>query len=165
MKRINKIKTLSNFQQIILVIIRIMIGWQLLYEGFVKVMDPNWSSAGFLNGTTGFMSGFFGWISSNPRILSVVDILNEWGLFLIGLCLILGLFSKVSSLLGAILLFLYYIGNPPLPGLDFSMSIEGGNSLIINRTLIESVTLLFLYVFPTGYIAGLDMLCLFRKKD
>ena len=164
MKNNKETKALSNFQHIILVILRMMIGWQLLYEGFIKVMDPTWSSAGFLKGTTGLLSGFFVWISSNQTLLSVVDLLNEWGLFLIGFCLILGLFSRISSLLGAVLLFLYYIGNPPLPGLESSMLVDGGNSLIINKTLIESVTLLFLYVFPTGKIAGLDMLYLLRKK-
>ena len=41
-----------------LVALRVLIGWHFLYEGLVKVVNPNWSSAGYLMDSQGFFSGF-----------------------------------------------------------------------------------------------------------
>ena len=92
-----------------------------------------------------------------PCVLNAVDILNTWGLIAIGLGLILGLFTKPAAISGAILLFIYYLNNPPLIGLEYSVPTEG-SYLIISKTLIESMALVLLAVFPSGYFAGLDML-------
>ena len=40
--------TYSNKQISILVILRVVIGWHIFYEGFAKLINPNWSSAGYL---------------------------------------------------------------------------------------------------------------------
>ena len=71
--------------------------------------------------------------------------------------LILGLFTRAAAISGAILLFIYYLNNPPLIGLEYSVPSEG-SYLIISKTLIESAALIALAVFPSGYIAGLDIL-------
>ena len=74
----------------------------------------------------------------------------------IGFCLVAGLFSKTSTIAGMILLFLYYISNPPFIGFTSLMPSEG-NYLIINKTLIEIVALFVLTVFPTGRYIGFDL--------
>jgi thiosulfate dehydrogenase [quinone] large subunit len=103
------------------------------------------------------------WIISNDSVLGVVDFLNTWGLIAIGAGLILGLFSKVASYGGVVLLMLYYLINPPLTGLEYSMPSEG-NYLIINKTLIEAVTLFVLSIFPTSHLVGLDLFLGRMKK-
>ena len=75
------------------------------------------------------------------------------GLILIGLGLILGLFTRFSTFAGMLLLALYYLSHPPFPGLSFSVPSEG-SYLIVSKTLIELAALLVLYVFPTRI--GLD---------
>ena len=35
-------------QKFILVALRLLIGWHILYEGFSKLLIPNWSSIAFL---------------------------------------------------------------------------------------------------------------------
>ena len=64
---------------------------------------------------------------------------------------------------GALLLFLYYICQPPFIGFEYSMPSEG-NYLIINKILIEMTALLILFYFPTGKAAGLDYF-ITKKKN
>jgi thiosulfate dehydrogenase [quinone] large subunit len=140
-----------------LLILRMIIGWHLLYEGLTKLVDPYWSSSGFL------LDSPWAWfvsLATNPFLLSLVDLINIWGLIIIGFCLIAGLFSRIITIAGMILLFLYYISNPPFIGFTSLLPMEG-NYLIINKTLIEVAALFVLTVFPTGHIIGLD---LFVKK-
>ena len=140
-----------------LVALRILIGWHILFEGFSKLMNPFWSSSGFLGESKWILSGFSHWIVSHAGVLNMVDILNTWGLIAIGLGLILGLFTRLAAISGAILLFIYYLNNPPLIGLEYSVPTEG-SYLIVSKTLIEAVALVALAVFPSGMFAGLDML-------
>lgn len=151
----------SKVQLISLVILRLLIGWHLLYEGIAKLLIPNWSSTSFLQESKWILSGFSDWIISNPTILNIVDLLNIWGLIAIGLGLIFGLFSKTAALVGSLLLFLYYLITPPLIGFEYSQPLDG-NYLIVNKTLIEAFALIVLAIFPTSHIIGLDMF--FRKK-
>jgi thiosulfate dehydrogenase [quinone] large subunit len=139
-----------------LVALRILIGWHLLYEGFAKLLIQNWSSASFLMESKWILKGFAGWIMSNPTVLNVADFLNIWGLIAIGLGLILGLFTRTAAISGAVLLFIYYLSNPPLIGLEYSLPAEG-NYLIVSKTLIEVAALVLLAIFPAGLFAGLDI--------
>ena len=149
-------KSYSGIQLYSLVVLRLFIGWHLLYEGIAKLINPGWSSVGFLRESKWIMSGFANWVTSNSGILNVVDFLNTWGLIAIGTGLILGLFSRVASIFGTILLLMYYLNNPPLIGLEYSLPSEG-NYLVINKTLIEAVALFVLSVFPTSHIIGFDL--------
>jgi thiosulfate dehydrogenase (quinone) large subunit len=145
----------TPIQRFVLVAMRILIGWHLLYEGISKILIPNWSSAGFLNESKWILKGFSGWIVSHASVLSVVDFLNTWGLIAIGLGLVVGLFTRVAAISGTILLLIYYLNNPPLIGLEYSLPSEG-SYIIVSKTLIEAVALFVLAVFPAGYYAGLD---------
>jgi len=93
----------------------------------------------------------------NLGVLNTVDFLNMWGLIAIGTGLILGLFTRAAAISGAILLFIYYLNNPPLIGLEYLVPTEG-SYMVISKTLIESVALVALAVFPSGSFAGLDLL-------
>lgn len=155
-------KTLSSAQTVTLIILRIMIGWQILYEGISKLLNPGWSSYGFLSESKWILSGFADWVISNKGILHLVDILNVWGLIAIGLGLMLGLFIRYAALSGAILLFIYYLSNPPLIGLEYTMPSEG-SYLIINKTLIESTGLVIVAVFSRHLNFGLESLYIYFK--
>ncbi len=167
-RNIDSIKNSSNLSLIylsVLFILRIAIGWHFLYEGLVKLLDPNWTSAGYLVESRWIFSGFFKWIANNSSVLEVVDFLNIWGLILIGLGLFFGCFTRIVSITGIFLLLLYYIAMPSLPGYINGIFTEG-NYLIINKNLIELIGLCILAVFPTGTFLGLDrILILKRKKD
>ncbi len=146
----------TKLQFIFLVLLRILIGWHLLYEGMSKLLIPNWSSFGFLQESKWILAGFARFVLEHENLLDLVDFLNTWGLIAIGLGLILGLFSRLASVAGALLLLLYYMNNPPLTGLEYSVPAEG-NYMIVSKTLIESVALALLAFFPTSHIFGLDV--------
>lgn len=145
----------SNRQLTLLVVLRVLIGWHFLYEGLSKLVNPDWSSVAFLLDSQGFLSSFFQSLATNPDVLKIVDFLNIWGLILIGLGLILGLFSRLSIIAGMLLLGLYYISHPPLVGLSYSVPSEGAY-LWVNKNLIEIAALAVLLVFPSWKQIGLD---------
>lgn len=146
-----------------LVVLRILIGWHFLYEGIVKVLNPYWSSAGFLIETKGIFSGLATSIVASPTTLGIIDFLNMWGLIAIGLGLIAGCLTRIASISGIALLFFYYVFNPPLIGYTYSTPVEG-SYLIVNKNLIEMCALFVLTIFPTGTIIGLDRLIFLKKK-
>ena len=145
-----------------LVVLRMLIGWHFLYEGLVKFLNPYWTSALFLSESQGPFSGFFTWIVTDTSRLAGVDFLVKWGLVLIGLGLIAGALTRIATCAGIMLLLMFYLCNPPLPGLSYSVPMEGAY-LIVNRTLIEAAALAVLWYFPTGRIIGLDRL-IFRGR-
>ena len=145
----------GKWQLVWLVALRVLIGWHFLYEGLVKLVNPNWSSVGFLLDSEGIFKGIFTSLANNPDVLQVVDLLNIWGLLAIGLGLVLGLFSRYACSAGIILLSFYYLSHPPFIGLVYGMPMEG-SYLIVNKTLIELVALVVLLLFPTSRQIGLD---------
>jgi thiosulfate dehydrogenase (quinone) large subunit len=146
-----------------LVVLRVVIGWHFLYEGLVKLVNPNWSSLGYLLDSEGPLQDVFFRMASAPSLLQVVDYLNIWGLILIGFCLITGLFERIALTGGIVLLAFYYLSHPPLIGLSYGLPSEG-SYLIVNKTFIELIALVVLLVFPTARRIGLDRIVFYRKK-
>ncbi len=136
-------------------LLRIIIGWHFLYEGVAKLANPGWSSAPFLMESKWLFSGFFHWLISNDTTLRAVDIMNIWGLILIGVCLFLGIFTRLASISGVLLLMMYYVANPPfMPSSIPSTS----HFYIINYNLIEAVILITIAVFPKDYLYSIQRL-------
>ncbi len=154
---INSVKENTKWQIGLLVMIRILVGWHLLYEGLYKYLSPSWSSAGYLANADGFFDGLARWIVSNESILNAIDFLNMWGLIAIGFGLILGLLTRPAAISGALVLGMYYLFNPPLIEAGNTINMEG-NYLIVNKTLIEAVILLIIAAFPSTRSFGLDQI-------
>jgi thiosulfate dehydrogenase [quinone] large subunit len=68
-----------------------------------------------------------------------------------------GCFTRLASIAGMGLILLYYVCNPPMIGLYYSIPSEG-NYLIVNKNIVEMAALFVLLFFPTGRISGLDYL-------
>lgn len=151
----NKSHEYSGWQLCSLVVLRVLIGWQFLYEGLIKLVNPDWSSVGFLLDSQGIFSDFFISLASNPGLLRLVDFLNIWGLILVGLGLILGAFSRYAIIGGIALLFLYYLSHPPMVAYKFSAPSEG-SYLWVNKNLIQIFALWVLFMFPGSERIGLD---------
>lgn len=156
------IKSYTNWQLTALVLLRVAIGWNLLYEGLAKLTDPDWTARGYLMDSKWIFSGLFQAMASNQSVLSVIDFLNTWGLILIGLGLILGVFTRVAAVSGVVLLAFYYLSHPPFAGLRYAIPSEG-NYLIVNKTLIQLIAVWTLYYFPTGRIIGIDRFIFWRS--
>lgn len=154
----------TGIQIFALTTLRIFIGWHFLYEGLAKLFNPGWSAKEYLLGSVGVFSSLFTGIAKSGFLLSLTDVLNEWGLVLIGLGLFLGLLSKPCKIFGIVLLALYYFAYPPFLGLDINAGSEG-NYWIVNKNLIEMAALLVLYLFPVSHLTGIERFFYVNKKS
>lgn len=128
-----------------LFLLRISLGWLYFWAGFTKIINPSWSAAGYLEGAKLFPE-FYAWLAS-PSILPITNFLNEWGLFLLGISLLLGLGVRFSTLFGVLLMVLYYI---PL-GVPY----PNPHSLIVDEHIVYAAALLVLYASYAGRFWGL----------
>ena len=145
----------SKSQTFWLVALRMLVGWHFLFEGLVKVLNPKWTSMGYLLDSKGWFSSLFNFMASNKSLMTVIDLMNEWGLVLIGLGLIVGCFTRLACIGGITLLGLYCLSHPHFIGVEYMLPFEG-SYLYIDKNLIEMASLAVLYVFPTSKIFGLD---------
>ncbi len=132
-------------------ILRVVIGWHFLYEGAVKLMTPGWTAAGYLKSATGPLAGFFYWMASSDAAVRVIDLLNVWGLVLVGLGLMTGVLVRAAAGGGMALLALYYLAQPPLFG-PAAGAMSEGSYLLVNKNLVELCALLVVAFLPASEI-------------
>lgn len=154
----------SKPQLISLVTLRVVIGWYFLYEGLAKVFSPNWTSYGYLMDSEGAFASIFKEMAMNPTMTQIADILNIYGLIVIGLCLIVGAFSKLAKLGAMGLLAMYYLSHPPLLDVNYILRPEG-SYLWIDKNTIAFFALVVLLYFPTSKEIGLDRYIFKLKKE
>jgi len=145
----------TNPQTFFLVALRILLGWYFLYEGLVKIANPDWSSFGYLMDSQGIFAGMFQSMASNTDVVTVIDWLNKWGLTFIGIGLMFGFLTQLALFFGMLLLVMYYLSHPPLASVSYVLPQEG-SYLWVNKTLIEIFAMAVLLVFPTSHIFGID---------
>ena len=160
MKELNYSKGQANA----LVVLRLLIGWHFLYEGLIKLFNPSWTAQGYLMGSTGPFKGFFHMLSGES-LIGFIDFMNIAALTVVGLGLILGLWSRWAGYIGIALLAMYYLAHPPFPGLTIKGPAEG-SYLFVNKNLIEIFALAVLIKFPTDKYFGLELFFgqKFKKK-
>lgn len=154
---------LSALQSVGLVVLRTLIGWHFLYEGYYKLMLPGWtrdgqplagwSAAGYLRAASGPMAGAFRWLAES-RWIEWIDVVVPAVLLLVGLSLMMGLLTQAGCWGALALLSLFYISAIPLDGRP-APGAEGAY-LLVSKTLVEWAAVLVLLAFRTGEIAGLD---------
>jgi len=152
----------TRFQVSALVALRLLVGWHFFYEGLAKLTNPYWTSAGYLADSKWFLHGPLTWVAANPAAVTVVDYLNEWGLLLIGLGLMVGLLTRAAGIAAVVVLCLYYLAAPPLVGFAYAMPSEG-SYLVVNKILVELAAILVLLAFPAGREWSLDGLLSRRR--
>ena len=145
----------SGFQVTTLVALRMLIGWHFCYEGIAKLLNPYWTSAGYLAGSQWFLKNWLIDIAANATAVTVVDFANQWGLVAIGLGLMLGALARPAAIAGVVLLALYWMVAPPFAGVVYPMPAEG-SYVLVNKVLVELGALLVVVAFPTSTVYGLD---------
>jgi thiosulfate dehydrogenase [quinone] large subunit len=144
-----------------IVLMRIFIGWHFLYEGIIKMYNPDWTSFGYIASAQGPLKPLFQLLASEP-VLGLVDILNIAALVVVGITLIVGIYEKLGALIGIGLLAVYYLAHPSFPWL-MQVNVEG-SYWFVNKNLIELAACLVLYQFPTGQYFGLSRVFKNRKE-
>ncbi|WP_273568211.1 DoxX family membrane protein [Maribacter halichondriae] len=143
-----------------LVILRLFIGWHFLYEGIIKLYDPDWTSFGYLASAQGPFRSIFLWMTNEP-LIGIADWMNIIVLIFVGLSLILGIFEKWGALAAIVLLALYYLAHPSFPWVT-QLNVEG-SYWFINKNLIELIACVVIYQIPTGQYFGIKRL--FAKSE
>ncbi len=139
---------MSKWQKITLLALRLALGWIFLYAGVTKILNPDWSAAGYLKGsqTLPFLYDWF----ANPQNIGWVNLLNEWGQTLVGLSLVLGVFIRPAAVGGILLMILYY-----LPILHFPYAGKGTTSFLVDQHVIFILVFILLIIFDAEKYWGL----------
>jgi thiosulfate dehydrogenase [quinone] large subunit len=157
--------TASRWQGAALVVLRTLVGWHFLYEGYYKLALPawstagaplpSWSAAGYLKASSGPLAPLFQALAASSAA-TWVDAAIPIALILVGLSLVLGLFTTRGCQGAVLLLALFYLAAIPLDGVPRPGA--EGTYLIVNKTLVELAAAVVLLASRTGQIAGLDLL-------
>jgi len=155
----------TDAQRAALVILRTLVGWHFLYEGYYKLLVPawsregqllaSWSAAGYLNAATGPLAPLFHALAT-PAALAAIDRIVPIALAVVGLSLILGLFTQAGCWGALVLLAGFYLSAIPTSGVPQPGA--EGTYLLVSKNLIEAAAVFAVLVFHTGAIAGLDLL-------
>lgn len=134
-------------KDLFLFLLRVSLGWMIFYAGITKILNPEWTAAGYLNNAKTFPT-LFQWFAS-PEMIGATNFFNEWGLTLIGVSLILGILVRSASFFGIILMLLYYF-----PVLTWPMI--GAHSYIIDEHIIYALVFAYFIYAAPGKVWGLD---------
>lgn len=145
---------MTTFEKVSFTVLRVTMGWMMFYAGITKVLNPAWSAEGYLMNAKTFPE-LFAWFAS-PTLLPYINFVNEWGLTFLGASLILGLGVRLSSMLGGVLMLLYYF--PALDGWYPST-----HSFIVNEHLIYAAVLVAFAALRVGRVWGIDGWCVVSR--
>ncbi len=140
---------MNHATKVTALLLRLTLGTMFFATGFVKVLDPLWSAAGYLKHAQTF-AAFYGWLGSAQNA-GWVSSLNAWGLTLIGLSLLVGALVRWSSVCGAAMMLLYYF-----PILTFPY--VGRGTFLFDEHIIFSLVFVLLFTVRAGEYFGLDSL-------
>ncbi|WP_017342777.1 DoxX family protein [Halorubrum sp. T3] len=124
--------------------LRLMMGWVFFYAGIVKVIDPDWSARPFLVNVDPANPLVDVWAAMADWVWLLTP-LNQVGLTLVGIALILGAFFRFSALCGALMMLFYWAASYPFP-----------DAIFIDFHLIYAFLLFLLGAAGAGRIIGLD---------
>ncbi len=145
-------------------LLRVVVGIIMLWAGLEKLIgEAGWSAAGFLQYATG---GTLGWpfvtgepaegaiynpthdfwvnLAGNATAMQVVNLLVVFGETAIGIALILGLFTRFAAIMGALMMFFFFIA-----AWDFAYG-------VVNQHLTYLVVFLAVAGIGAGKYYGLD---------
>jgi thiosulfate dehydrogenase (quinone) large subunit len=148
-----------------LTVLRVLLGFGFLYAGLEKVFDftgsgEPWSAFGFLKfGTGGTIPNMVGhtepmthnptqalWtgLAANPATMDLINFLVVAGEIGIGIALIIGLATRLAGILGAVMMFLFWIAT-----WDFQYG-------IVNQQFVYMLLSAFLAYASAGKDLGVD---------
>ena len=123
------------------VALRITLGWYMFFAGIEKVINPEWTAAGFLGGAKTFPE-FYAWFAL-PVNSWWVDPLNAWAITLVGVALLLGVGIRPAAWGGVALMILYYFPHYVFPTVP--------HGFIVESHVIYAVAFILVSLMPEAY--------------
>ena len=124
--------------------LRLAIGLNFFYLGWSELFSDSLSKT--LRSTS--LPGLYGWLASANPVAAVPSSIFAWIFLIIGVLIILGLFTRLSSIVAAILILVSW-----LPGVNFSVWHPGQ---VVNDELVLFFALIVLVIARAGNYLGLD---------
>ena len=126
-------------------ILRLAMGVLFLATGWKKIVG-DWSAESYLLAANGPFAEWFRSLAGS----SVIDLFNAWGLFCLGLALLLGILVRPAAILGVILMTLYYFAH-------FFENTAGG---YVDQHIVYAAALLLFAAGGAGHAFGLNAIVL-----
>lgn len=104
------------------IVLRVLMGWFMFFDGLGILQTPHWSAKGFLLAAKTFPQ-FYAWFAI-PMNSWWVDPLNSWGITLVGVALLLGIFTRPAAWAGFLLMILYYFPHNVFPYVTYGYVVE-----------------------------------------
>lgn len=104
------------------VALRLLLGWYMFFAGIEKVINPEWTAAGFLSTAKTFPE-FYAWFAL-PGNAWWIDPLNAWGITLVGVALLIGVGKYIAPWTGAFLMVMYYFPHYVFPSVPHGFIVE-----------------------------------------
>ena len=125
--------------------LRLLFGGLFLTTGWTKI-TTGWSASAYLAVANGPFAEWFQSMSGN----GFIDAINAWGLFLLGVALILGLLVRPAAMLGILLMILYY----------FAHFVDNTAHGYIDQHVVYGAVLALFAAGGAGHVFGLNSLVL-----
>lgn len=135
-----------------ILIMRVAMGWIFLQAGIDKLLDPEWTAAGYLkfaiHENNPFMSLWANFAGS-----PTIDLLVMWGLVLTGVGIILGALLRWSAFWAA-LMMIFFWASALQGGLGEFLPLEHG--WVIDDHIVYAALVFGLGAIGAGRILGVD---------
>lgn len=125
-------------------LLRVIMGLRFVFPGWMMIQRGPFFAKGYLEEVDGPFAKFFRGLAGNK----IIDYLNKWALFLVGLALTFGIFVRLASYIGILLMIIYWLSKFPHR--------EG----IIDERVVYIAVFLILIMVNGGIWWGFDYLLL-----
>jgi thiosulfate dehydrogenase [quinone] large subunit len=139
---------LPHSLRVIILFLRLALGLNFFYLGFSALFSPTLAKTVRAHS----FSDLYSWLAANPMATGgTADWLQpvaQWAFLIIGVCLVLGLLTRIASILGIALTLLSYL--PTVTFAAFNVA------QFISAEVIVVICLLIIIVSGAGKYIGLD---------
>ena len=149
--------TPRRFQFTALFIVRLVVGVYFLDFGFSALWTPGWSLTSFISGARTFSSFYHA--LAVPSVLPMLGLIIALLSLAIGALLVLGIFVRLASFVGIILMLFFYfpvLAFPYVCATSVSGVSCGGSPLyLVDTYLLVAAALAILWTFKAGKFLSL----------
>ncbi len=135
---------LPHTLRVLIFFLRIALGLNFFYLGFSALFDP---AMGLAVRTHSF-GDLYSWLVTRPLPGDWVHPFAQWAFLVIGICLMIGLLTRLSSIVGIVVVLLSFLPSVSYTALNISQ--------FISDEIIVVICLLIIVVSGAGSYLGLD---------
>lgn len=141
----------SHTLRVLILFLRLALGLNFFYLGFGVLFDPAMGR----DVRAHSFGDLYSWLATRPLPGDWVHPFAQWAFLIIGICLMIGLLTRLSSIVGIVLVLFSF-----LPSVSFTaLSI----SQFISDEVIVVICLLIIIASGAGSYLGLDSFIHFRS--